>query len=58
LSGDDLDEFRDIEADIDMYRVKFFRYMPGVFVRYGDVDDMPFDIWDECRQEIDRIEGR
>ena len=41
-----------------MYRVKFFRYLPGVFIRYGDVDDMPFDIWEACRDEIDRIEGR
>ncbi len=41
-----------------MYRVKFLRYFPGVYIRYGDVDDMPADLWEACRDEIDRIEGR
>jgi len=41
-----------------MYRVKFLRYLPGVGARYADDLDMPHDLWEACRDEIDRIEGR
>lgn len=39
-----------------MYRVKFLRYLPGLSWR--EVDDMPFDLWEAGRDEIDQIEGR
>jgi hypothetical protein len=36
--------------------VLFLKHFPGL--RYSEVDDMPFELWDACRQEVDRIEGR
>lgn len=45
--------YRDIAQEIDAYRVVFLRYFPGL--RWSDVDEMPFDLWEACRDEADRL---
>ena len=34
----------------------FLKHFPGLSWR--DVDDMPHVLWQACRDEVDRIEGR
>jgi hypothetical protein len=35
--------------------VAFLKVFPGL--RYCDVDDMPFELWQRCRDEVDRMAG-
>jgi len=48
--------WRDIAGEIDEYRLPLLIHVPGL--RWSDVDDMPFWLWEQCRDYIDRLNGR